>query len=49
MTRYEALYGRPCRSSVCWTEVGERPTTSPNLVRDSSKKVDLILKGLLTA
>ena len=27
MTPYEALYGRPCRSIVCWTEVGERSTT----------------------
>ena len=48
MTPYEALYGRPCRSSVCWTEVGERPTTGPDLVRDTSKKVDLIRKRLLT-
>ena len=23
MATYEALYGRPCRSSICWTEVGE--------------------------
>ena len=27
MAPYEALYGRPCRSSVCWTKVGERSTT----------------------
>ena len=24
MAPYEALYGRPWRSLVCWTEVGER-------------------------
>ncbi|KAA0058337.1 DNA/RNA polymerases superfamily protein [Cucumis melo var. makuwa] len=24
MVPYEALYGRPCRTSVCWHEVGER-------------------------
>lgn len=23
MAPYEALYGRPCRSPVCWSEVGE--------------------------
>ena len=23
MAPYEALYGRPCRSPLCWTEVGE--------------------------
>ena len=45
---YEALYGRPCRSPICWTEVGERSTTGLDLVRDTSEKVDLIRKCLLT-
>ena len=49
MAPYEALYGRPCRSLVCWTEVGEIPSKSPNLVIDTSDKVDLIRKRLLTA
>ena len=48
MAPYKALYGRPCRSSVCWTEVGERPSMGLDLVRDKSKKVDLIQKRLLT-
>ena len=26
MAPYEALYGRPFRSSICWTEVGEAPS-----------------------
>ena len=42
MEPYEALYGRPYQSSVCWTKVGEKPITGPNLVKDTSKKVDLI-------
>ena len=49
MTPYEALYGRPCRSLVCWTEVGERPIIGPDLVRDTFEKVDMIQKHLLTA
>ena len=49
MEPYEALYVRPCRSSVCWTEVGERPSTGSNLVKDTSEKVDLIWKRLLMA
>ena len=49
MAPYETLYGRPCRSLVCRTEVGERPFTGPDLVRDTSEKVDLIRKRLLTA
>ena len=46
---YEALYGRPCRSPVYWTEVGKSSTTGPDLIRDTSAKVDLIRRHLLTA
>ena len=47
MTPYEALYGMPCRSSICWTEVGESSITSPDLIRDTSEKVGFIQKRLL--
>ena len=43
MAPYEALYGRSCQSPVCWIEVGERPSMGPDLVRDTSEKMDLIL------
>ena len=46
---YEALYGRPCRSPICWTKVGESSITSPYLIRDTSEKVGLIRRCLLTA
>ena len=49
MTPYEALYERPCQSPICWTEVGERSITGPDLIRDTSENVDLIRKRLLTA
>ena len=49
MAPYKALYKRLCRSPVFWMEVGERPSTGPDLVRDTSEKVDLIQKPLLTA
>ena len=49
MATYEALYGRPCRSPICWTEVGESSITGPDLIRDTSKKVGMIRKRLLTA
>ncbi|GJT98822.1 putative reverse transcriptase domain-containing protein [Tanacetum coccineum] len=29
---FEALYGRKCRSPVCWTEVGEAQILSPELI-----------------
>ena len=46
---YEALYGRPCRSPICWTEVGESSITGPDLIRDTSEKVILIRQHLLMA
>ena len=49
MEPYEALYGRPCRSPLCWTEVGESSITGPDLIRDTSKKVSLIRQRLLMA
>ena len=49
MAPYEALYGRPCRSLICWTEVGESSTTGPDLIQDTIEKVGLIRKCLLTA
>ena len=47
MEPYEALYGRPCRSLVCWIKVGGRPFIGPDLVRDTSDQVDLIRNYLL--
>ena len=49
MAPYEALYGRRCRSPICWTEMGKSFITCPNFIRDTSEKVDLIQKRLLTA
>ena len=49
MALYEALYGRPCRSPICWTKVGESSIIGPNLIRDTSDKVSLIRQRLLTA
>ena len=49
MAPYEELYGRPCRSPLCWTEVGKSSITGPDLIRDTSEKVSLIRRRLLTA
>ena len=49
MAPYEALYGRPCRSLLCWTEVGESSITGPDLIRDTFEKVSLIRQHLLMA
>ena len=49
MAPYEALYGRPCRSPLCWTKVGESSITDPDIIRDTSGKVSLIRQRLLMA
>ncbi|GJS12772.1 putative reverse transcriptase domain-containing protein [Tanacetum coccineum] len=36
---FEALYGRKCRSSVCWAEVGEVQLTSPEIVQETTEKI----------
>jgi len=32
MAPFEALYGRRCRTPVCWNEVGEREPTKVDLI-----------------
>nr|GEV90570.1 hypothetical protein [Tanacetum cinerariifolium] len=36
---FEALYGRKCRSPVCWAEVGDAQLTSPELVHEKTEKI----------
>ena len=42
MAPYEALYGRPCRTLVCWGEVGERKLVGPEIVQITTEKVEMI-------
>ena len=49
MAPYEALYGRPCQSPICWTEVGESSIIGLDLIINTSNKVGMIRKRLLTA
>nr|GFA15880.1 putative reverse transcriptase domain-containing protein [Tanacetum cinerariifolium] len=46
---FEALYGRKCRSQVCWSEVGESQLTGSELVRETTEKIVQIKNHLLTA
>nr|GEV72339.1 hypothetical protein [Tanacetum cinerariifolium] len=39
---YEALYGRKCRSPICWAEVGEAQLTGPEMIQETTKKIVLI-------
>ena len=46
---YEALYGRKCRSPICWNEVGERRVLGPELVQQTKEAVETIQRRLLAA
>ena len=48
MPPYEALYGRKCRSPLCWDEVGERKILGPDLVQQT-RDVIVLIRGRLTA
>ncbi|RVW45638.1 RNA-directed DNA polymerase-like [Vitis vinifera] len=49
MTPYEALYGRPCRSPLCWIEMGESRLLEPEIVQETTKKIQLSKEKLKTA
>ncbi|GKE10701.1 hypothetical protein Tco_1414252 [Tanacetum coccineum] len=36
---FEALYGRKCRSPVCWAEVGEAQLTGPEIIHETTEKI----------
>ena len=42
MALYEALYGRRCRTSMCWTELHEHKIIGPDLVKGTEEKVRII-------
>ncbi|GJQ96863.1 putative reverse transcriptase domain-containing protein [Tanacetum coccineum] len=46
---FEALYGRKCRSPICWSEVRDSQLTGPELVRETTEKIVQIKNRLLTA
>ncbi|GKB25624.1 putative ribonuclease H-like domain-containing protein [Tanacetum coccineum] len=46
---FKALYGRKCRSPVCWSEVGDSQLTSPELVLETTEKIVQIKNRLLIA
>ena len=49
MTPYKALYGRKCRTPLCWDEVGERKFLGPEIVQVTKNKVKVIRDRLKIA
>nr|GEW32698.1 hypothetical protein [Tanacetum cinerariifolium] len=46
---FEALYGRKCRSPVCWAEVGDVQLTGPEIIHETTKKIVQIQQRLQAA
>ncbi|KAK1423842.1 hypothetical protein QVD17_19151 [Tagetes erecta] len=46
---FEALYGRKCRSPLCWAEVGDSQLTGPQIVQETTDKVFKIKERLKAA
>ena len=49
MAPYEALYGRRCRTPMCWTELDEHKIIGPDLVKEMEEKVRIIQQRLKAA
>ncbi|GKE87999.1 hypothetical protein Tco_1565474, partial [Tanacetum coccineum] len=46
---FEALYGRKCRSPVCWAEVGDVQLIGPEIIHETTKKIVQIRQRLQAA
>ncbi|GJU51934.1 reverse transcriptase domain-containing protein [Tanacetum coccineum] len=46
---FEALYGRKCRSPVCWAKVGDSQLTGPEIIQETTKKIVQIRQRLQAA
>ena len=42
VTPYEALYGRKCKTDVCWTELNKHKVIGLDIVRETEEKVWVI-------
>ena len=49
MALYEALYGRRCRTPMCWTGLDKHKIIGLDLVKDTGKKVRIIRQRLKAA
>ena len=49
MSPFEALYGKPCRTPLCWSEVGERVLVGPEIVDETTQNIQVIKANLKAA
>ncbi|KAK9075289.1 hypothetical protein SSX86_003612 [Deinandra increscens subsp. villosa] len=46
---FEALYGRKCRSPICWAEVGDSQLTGPEIIHETTERIVQIRNRLKVA
>jgi hypothetical protein len=46
---FEALYGRPYRTALSWSELGKRVIFGPDIMTEAEEKVRQICVNILTA
>jgi hypothetical protein len=49
MSPFEALYGRKCRTPLCWDQTGERQFFGPEIIQEPEEQVRMIRKNLRIA
>ncbi|KAI3732775.1 hypothetical protein L1987_63983 [Smallanthus sonchifolius] len=46
---FEALYGRKCRTPICWTKLGDRQQSGPEILQETTDKIVQIKQQLKAA
>jgi len=46
MAPYEALYGRKCRTPLCWFETDENLVLGPDMIQHTTEKIIMIRNKL---
>ena len=49
MALYEALYGRKCRTPLCWNDISETVVIGPQLLKEMTDQVRLIQQRMKAA
>ncbi|KAI5417005.1 hypothetical protein KIW84_041848 [Lathyrus oleraceus] len=49
MAPFEALYGRRCRTPLCWYESGESAVIGPEIVQQTTEKIKMIQEKMRIA
>ncbi|GAU10392.1 hypothetical protein TSUD_417700, partial [Trifolium subterraneum] len=49
MAPYEALYGRKCRTPLCWTEVGDKGVLGPDIIQETTLKIKSVKEHVRVA